>query len=94
MLEFSPTEKVLLPEQYEPGQKWIESALHTACREAGGSMGRIEWRPDFENTGCRLEVEINGKQVCWTFSYEDVSDCRNNLNIQRKIQRRLRGRKA
>jgi hypothetical protein len=81
----------MLAEQREPGKKWIELQLPAALQETGASLEEpLLWRLDFNTQCCTLDTKINEEQKSWTFSYEDVSDCRNTPETQDEIRRWLR----
>jgi hypothetical protein len=83
----------VLPEQLEPGKRWIEAALRTFLQETSTRVeGDLGWLVDPETVRCTLKAKINGEQKSWKFSYEDVSDCLKAQRTQRKIQRQLRAR--
>lgn len=85
----------MLPEQLEPGKKWIEVALRAFLQEKGARVeGDLEWLVDPETVRCNLKAKIDGEQKRWIFSYEDVTDCLKTPRTQRKIQRQLRARYA
>jgi hypothetical protein len=83
----------VLPEQLEPGKKWIEAALRTFLKEKGARVeGDLEWLVNPETVRCTLKAKINEEQKSWIFSYEDITDCVKTPRTQRKIQRQLRAR--
>ena len=73
------------PGRVEQGKRWIESEFHTAYEAIHAS-----WHVGHSTQSATLEAVVNGKPRSWTFSYNELCDCRTTPEIQKELRRRLR----